>query len=165
MNSDVLTLERIEIALRTLPRLTIGLVGDLFLDRYLECVPGSHELSIETNLEAYQIERVRNAAGALGTVMNNLAALGAGLLVPVTAIGDDGHGYDLLREIRKLPVDTSHVLCLPQRLTPTYTKPLRVDAHNRWQELNRLDIRTRSIWYASRPVSIDSSWLPGTHSR
>ena len=102
-----MTNERLETILRTLPRLTIGLVGDLFLDRYLHLVPGSQELSIETGLEAYQIERVRNSPGALGTVMNNLAALGVGLLVPVTAIGDDGHGYDLLREVRKLPVDPS----------------------------------------------------------
>jgi sugar/nucleoside kinase (ribokinase family) len=80
----------------------------------------------------------------LGTVLNNLAALGVGLLVPVTAIGDDGHGYDLLREVRKLPVDPSHVLCLPDRLTPTYTKPLRQDADGVWQELNRLDVRTRA---------------------
>jgi rfaE bifunctional protein kinase chain/domain len=149
MKTEVLTSERIETVLRTLPRLTIGLVGDLFLDRYLECVLGSHELSIETGLEAYQIERVRNAAGALGTVLNNLAALGVGLLVPVTAIGDDGHGYDLLKEVRKLPVDTTHILCLPDRLTPTYTKPLKtltrsvsegVTSH----ELNRLDVRTRA---------------------
>src|SRR5262245_32035012 len=128
--------------LRTLPRLTIGLVGDLFLDRYLHLVPGSEELSIETGLEAYQIERVRNSPGALGTVMNNLAALGVGLLVPVTAIGDDGHGYDLLREIRKLPVDAASVLCLPDRLTPTYTKPMRFGEDGAWHELNRLDVRT-----------------------
>ena len=153
MPSQILTTDRIEAVLRTLPRLTIGLVGDLFLDRYLECAPGSHELSIETGLEAYQIERVRNAAGALGTVLNNLAALGAGLLVPVTAIGDDGHGYDLLKEIRRLPVETANVLCLPDRLTPTYTKPMRWNTQARsasegwsgtWQELNRLDVRTRS---------------------
>src|SRR5207237_10665789 len=95
----IITAERLEAILRTLPRLTIGLVGDLFLDRYLELIPGSQELSIETGLEAYQIERVRNSPGALGTVLNNLAALGAGLLVPVTVIGDGGHGYDLLKQL------------------------------------------------------------------
>src|SRR5436305_12269689 len=105
--------ERLEAILRTLPRLTIGLVGDLFLDRYLELIPGSHELSIETGMEAYQIDHVRNSPGALGTVLNNLATLGAGLLVPVTAIGDDGHGYDLLKQVRKLPADTANILCLP----------------------------------------------------
>jgi bifunctional ADP-heptose synthase (sugar kinase/adenylyltransferase) len=165
----MITRQRLEHVLATLPRLTIGLVGDLFLDRYLELVPGSHELSIETGLEAYQIDRVRNSPGALGTVLNNLAALGAGLLVPVTVIGDDGHGYDLLKELRKLPVDPAHVMCVAGRLTPTYTKPLRAecgptvpigqatpmddpsprmsDRDGRttltWHELNRLDVRTR----------------------
>src|SRR3954454_11952431 len=124
----MVTRDRLQAIFRTAPRLTIGLVGDLFLDRYLHLVPGSQELSIETGQEAYQIERVRNSPGALGTVMNNFAALGVGLLVPVTAIGDDGHGYDLLREVRKLPVDPTNILCLPDRLTPTYTKPLRQDA-------------------------------------
>jgi sugar/nucleoside kinase (ribokinase family) len=148
----VISRDVLEAILRTLPRLTIGLVGDLFLDCYLHLTPGSEEFSIETGLEAYQIERVRNSPGALGTVMNNLAALGVGLLVPVTVIGDDGHGYDLLRELRKLPADPSNILCLPGRLTPTYTKPLRYEARNategvpnreEWRELNRLDVRTR----------------------
>jgi bifunctional ADP-heptose synthase (sugar kinase/adenylyltransferase) len=139
----VITLDRLETVLRTLPRLTIGLVGDLFLDRYLELVPGSREMSIETGLEAYQIERIRNSPGALGTVLNNLAALGTGLLVPVSVIGDDGHGYDLLKELRKLPVDPANILCAPDRLTPTYTKPMRPDAAGQWHELNRLDVRTR----------------------
>jgi rfaE bifunctional protein kinase chain/domain len=140
----VISSERLAAVLRTLPRLTIGLVGDLFLDRYLELVPRSRELSIETGLEAYQVERVRNAPGALGTVLSNLASLGVGLLVPVTAIGDDGHGFDLVREIRKLPVDSEHILCLEGRLTPTYTKPLRPEGEGNWRELNRLDVRTRS---------------------
>src|SRR5438552_6528399 len=125
LGRPVIDRERLETILRTLPRLTIGLVGDLFLDRYLhlvadsEKIPGSEELSIETGLEAYQIERMRNSPGALGTVMNNLAALGVGLLVPVTTIGDDGHGYDLLKQVRKLPADPANVLCLLDRLTPT----------------------------------------------
>jgi bifunctional ADP-heptose synthase (sugar kinase/adenylyltransferase) len=161
----VISRDRLEAILRTLPRLTIGLVGDLFLDRYLHLVPESHELSVETGLEAYQIERVRNSAGALGTVMNNLAALGVGLLVPVTTIGDDGHGYDLLREVRKLPVDPANILCLPERLTPTYTKPMRLEKRNategvpysaseEWRELNRLDVRTRGPLSAAATTEV-----------
>jgi bifunctional ADP-heptose synthase (sugar kinase/adenylyltransferase) len=139
----MLSLSRLESILETLPRLTIGLVGDLFLDRYLDIAPGICEMSIETGLEAYQIPQIRNSPGALGTVLNNLAALGVGLLVPATVIGDDGHGYDLLQEVRKLPVDTSHVLAVSDRLTPTYTKPMKQDLRGVWQELNRLDVRTR----------------------
>lgn len=121
--------------------LTIGLVGDLFLDRYLMLEPGWHELSIETGLEAYQITSVRNSPGALGTVMNNLTALGVGRLVPVTVIGDDGSSYDLLQALGKMPVDAAHILRDPDRMTPTYTKPLRRDGAGVWQELNRLDLR------------------------
>lgn len=141
----MLSLRRLESILETLPRLTIGLVGDLFLDRYLDIAPGICEISIETGLEAYQIPQIRNSPGALGTVLNNLAALGVGLLVPATVIGDDGHGYDLLKEVRKLPVDTAHILAVSDRLTPTYTKPMKQqDVRGECQELSRLDVRTRA---------------------
>lgn len=139
----MLTLPRLQSLLAQFPRLTIGLVGDLFLDRYLELAPGVQEMSLETGLEAYQITRVRNAPGALGTVLNNLAALRVGRLVPLTVIGDDGHGYDLRRELARLPVDPQHVVASSERLTPTYTKPLRRMADGGVQELNRLDIRDR----------------------
>jgi bifunctional ADP-heptose synthase (sugar kinase/adenylyltransferase) len=138
----VLSASRLDAILTALPRLTIGLVGDLFLDRYLELQPAG-EMSIETGLEAHQVVHIRNSPGALGTVMNNLAALGVGLLVPATVIGDDGHGYDLLREVRRLPVDTQNIVCSPERLTPTYIKPMQPIGED-WRELNRLDVRTRA---------------------
>ena len=134
---------RLALLLDQFPRLTIGVVGDLFLDRYLAIAPGVHELSVETGLEAYQIPSVGNSPGAVGTVMNNLAALGVGRLVPVTVIGDDGHGYDLRQELAKLPVDTAQIVLDPNRLTPTYTKPLRQEADGHWNELNRFDVRSR----------------------
>ena len=140
----MLTRSRLESLLSHFPNLTIGLVGDLFLDRYLDIEPGVKEISIETDLEAYQIASVRNSPGALGTVMNNLAALGVGRLVPVTVLGDDGQAYDLLKELRRLPVDESYVIQDEHRLTPTYTKPLKRDADSHWRELNRFDLRTRA---------------------
>src|SRR5688500_13697825 len=68
--------ERLESLLCNFPNRKVGLVGDLFLDRYLDLAPGVKELSIETGLEAYQIPIIRNSPGAMGTVLNNLAALG-----------------------------------------------------------------------------------------
>jgi len=138
-----LTVPRLAELSARFPQLTIGLLGDLFLDRYLEVNYEHRELSIETGLEAYQIGHIRNAPGALGTVINNLAALGAGRLVPVTVVGDDGHGYDLMKALGELPVDLSGVLRRADRLTPTYTKPMRRERENNWQELNRLDVRSR----------------------
>jgi sugar/nucleoside kinase (ribokinase family) len=100
------------------------------------------EMSIETGLEAHQVVNIRNSPGALGTVMNNLSALGVGLMMPSTVIGDDGHGFDLLREVRRLPVDPQNIICAPERLTPTYTKPMQ-PVGDEVRELNRLDVRTR----------------------
>lgn len=123
------------------PQLKIGLLGDLFLDRYYNINPDAKELSIETGLEAYQIPDVANQPGALGTVMNNLAALGVGELSPVTVIGDDGHGFDLVKSLESLPVDGQGIVRRSERLTPTYTKPVRRTAAG-VEEMNRLDIRT-----------------------
>jgi len=140
----VITRERLAALLANFPHLTIGLVGDLFLDRYLDIDPELGELSIETGLEAYQVTRVRNSPGALGTVINNLSALQVGKLVPVTVLGDDGQAYDLLKELGRLPVDTRHILQDPRRMTPTYTKPMRRTSDGVWAELNRLDLRNRA---------------------
>jgi rfaE bifunctional protein kinase chain/domain len=139
----VLSPQRLDSLLAAFKRLSIALVGDLFLDRYLELVPGEPELSIETGLEAYQVCRVRNFPGALGTVINNLVALGVGRIATVSVIGDDGHGYDLLCELKARGIDTSGIIQDPHRLTPTYTKPMRPVADGRWVELNRIDLRTR----------------------
>jgi rfaE bifunctional protein kinase chain/domain len=139
----VISLSRLDELLARFPDQTIGLIGDLFLDRYLHLAAGVHETSLETSLEAFQIDQVRNVPGALGTVMNNLVALGVGCLVPITVIGDDGHGYDLLGALQSMPVDQSHIIRHPGRLTPTYTKPLRLSVSGVLQELNRLDTRSR----------------------
>jgi len=139
-----LTVQRLEELAAKFPQLTIGLIGDLFLDRYLEVDVEQREWSIETGLEAYQIDCIRNSPGALGTVINNLAALGVGRIVPVTVVGDDGHGYDLMKALSDLPVDISGILRRADRLTPTYTKPICRDAEKTWHELNRLDVRSRT---------------------
>ena len=140
----MISLERLETLLARFGKLNVGLVGDLFLDRYLDIDPELAELSIETGLEAYQITRVRNSPGALGTVMNNLAALGVGRMTPATVLGDDGQAYDLGRALAAMPVDSSHIVRDPARLTPTYTKPMKRDPAGVWRELNRLDLRNRA---------------------
>jgi sugar/nucleoside kinase (ribokinase family) len=138
-----ISLERLQTLLHTFRKMNVGLIGDLFLDRYLQIEPDAKEYSIETGLEAYQVVGVRNQPGALGTVLNNLLALGVGNVLPVSVIGDDGHGDDLLRELARSAVDTSHVLRCADRLTPTYIKPLRPHAAGAVHELNRLDVRSR----------------------
>ena len=140
----MLTTELIERILAQLPGKTIGLVGDLFLDRYLDIDAARNELSVETELIAYQVTGVRSYPGALGTVLNNLATLGVGRIVPISIIGDDGEGYELMQALAKLPaVDAMHIIRSGERRTPAYTKPM-LHEEGAIRELNRLDIKNRT---------------------
>lgn len=136
----MLTSELINQVLTTIPNRTVGLLGDLFLDRYLDIDPARDEPSVETGKVAYQVTRVRSYPGALGTVMNNLAALGVGRIYPITIVGDDGEGYELMQALRRMPsVELGGIVTTPERRTPTYTKPMYGT-----EELNRLDIKNRT---------------------
>jgi rfaE bifunctional protein kinase chain/domain len=142
----MLTDDRIEFILERIPRLTIGVLGDLFLDRYLDIDASLTEKSIETGLDAYQVTRVRSIPGAAGTVINNLVALGVKRVVAVSVIGDDGEGYELRQALERLQVvDTTHVIISAERRTPTYTKPMLQESGKAPRELNRLDIKNRAM--------------------
>src|SRR5437762_452058 len=145
MRVGMLSDQIIERILGRLPGLRIAVLGDLFLDRYLDIDAGLTEPSIETGLDAYQVVRVRSYPGALGTIINNLAALGVGRIVPIAIIGDDGEGYELRQALAQLPaVDASHLFSDPRRPTPTYTKPILNTGGVLSRELNRLDIKNRT---------------------
>ncbi|OWK41768.1 bifunctional heptose 7-phosphate kinase/heptose 1-phosphate adenyltransferase [Fimbriiglobus ruber] len=141
----MLTTESIDQILTSIPARTIGLVGDLFLDRYLDIDAARNEPSVETGLIAYQVTRVRSYPGALGTVMNNLAALGVGRICPIAVIGDDGEGYELRQALSRMPaLDQAGLVSAPDRRTPTYTKPMLEEAGRPPRELSRLDIKNRT---------------------
>lgn len=141
----MLTLANIEHILAALPRLTIGVLGDLFLDRYLDLDATLTEKSVETGLDAYQVARIRSYPGAAGTIVNNLVALGTGRVVPVSIIGDDGEGFELRQVFDRTPsVDQIAVITAEGRRTPTYTKPMLCIPGLPPRELNRLDIKNRT---------------------
>jgi bifunctional ADP-heptose synthase (sugar kinase/adenylyltransferase) len=145
-----LTDEAIEQILTRAPGLTVGVFGDLFLDRYLDIDARLTEPSLETGLDAYQVTAVRSVPGAAGTVVNNLVALGVGCVYPIAFIGDDGEGHELTQALRAQPgVSTEGLLTTGQRRTPTYTKPLLHEVGRPARELNRLDIKNR------RPLTAD----------
>ncbi|MFO1020742.1 MAG: PfkB family carbohydrate kinase [Planctomycetales bacterium] len=138
---DTSTLDRI---LNSLSQASIAVVGDLFLDKYLELDARLTEKSVETGLDAYQVTNVRCYPGAGGTVLNNLHALGVGQLHTLSVIGNDGEGFELMCELDKLGVQTEHVIQSAERMTPTYTKPMLNSPDGSSRELNRLDIKNRS---------------------
>src|SRR2546421_6009228 len=92
----------LEVLLDRISRLTIGVVGDLFLDRYLDIDGALTEPSLETGLDAYQVVRVRSIPGAAGTIINNLVALGVAEVLPIAVIGDDGEGHELRQALQGL---------------------------------------------------------------
>ena len=158
----MLTAELIDRILDRLPQLTIGVLGDLFLDRYLDIDAALTEPSIETGLDAYQIVGVRAYPGAAGTVVNNLVALGVGRVVPVAVIGDDGEGYELRQALDRVPaVDTMALLTATSRRTPTYTKPMLHACGEPARELNRLDIKNRS----RTPADVEDRLIEHLHPR
>jgi rfaE bifunctional protein kinase chain/domain len=143
----MLTELRLESILAKIPSLTLGVLGDLFLDRYLDIDAALTEPSIETGLDAYQVVRVRSYPGAAGTVINNLVALGVKQIHVLSAVGDDGEGYELLQALAKqkrVQTDCVYQLAGSGFRTPTYTKPMFHEAGRPARELNRLDIKNHT---------------------
>lgn len=130
--------------LQAAPGCTVGVLGDMFLDRYLEIDRALDEPSVETGRTAYQVTQVRSHPGAAGTVVANLAALGVGRIVPFAFVGDDGEGYELRAALAGTAgVDSTGLVTCPQRRTPTYTKPMHRTPGCEPVEDHRLDIKNR----------------------
>jgi rfaE bifunctional protein kinase chain/domain len=122
--------------------LSIIVLGDFCLDRYLEIDPARRETSIETGLEVFNVVRVRAQPGGAGTVLNNLAALGVGRIIPLGFVGDDGEGFELIQAMQGMPgVRMERFLRTTQRCTFTYCKPLIVEPGKPPRELSRLDTK------------------------
>jgi rfaE bifunctional protein kinase chain/domain len=134
--------ERLNAMLSRFPDLTILVVGDFFLDKYLIIEHRLAETSLETGLEAHQVVEVRCQPGAAGTVTNNLRAMGLNVLA-AGVVGDDGEGFELIRGLWKTGVDVDALVVRPDRFTPTYTKPMLREPDGAAAELNRLDIKNR----------------------
>lgn len=130
---------RLEEILGRFPGATVAVLGDLFLDKHLVIDRRLDEPSLETGLTAYQVTAKRISPGAAGNVLCNLSALGVGRLYAISAVGEDGEGFELLRCLEKRRVDTSFVLQRADIFTPTYIKPIH--AQNGVEtEGNRIDV-------------------------
>ena len=137
-----MNLNELESLLQKFQNLSILVVGDFFLDRYLIIDHELAETSLETGLEARQVIQIRNQPGAAGTVTSNLSALEVGQIQALGVIGADGHGHDLKVGLEKTNVITAGLIELEERLTPTYTKPISARSG---QEMERLDVKNRAV--------------------
>jgi len=141
--------------------LTIAVLGDFCLDRYLEIDPQIPEISTETGLPVHNVINVRAQPGGAGTVFNNLAALGIGKLIPISFTGDDGEGLELTRALRNMPnVNMDAFFQTPLRRTFTYCKPLVINYPDPPKELNRLDSKN----WTPTPPEVEDQLIANLHS-
>lgn len=134
-------LARMKELMEGLARVRIAVIGDLFLDRWLTIDPNLDEPSLETGLEAWQVVGERCSAGAAGTVLNNLAALGVGKLYAISLVGQDGAGWEVKEALSKKQVDIQMVLENPRMVTPQYIKPMRIQSGGPPVEGHRMDVK------------------------
>ena len=135
--------QRLEKILSSFPKLKIAVLGDFFLDLYISLDRSLSELSLETNIEAFQAVDIKGLPGAAGVVTNNLVALGASTSA-IAYTGDDGNGYVLRIELSQRGVNIEHLLQSTERFTPTYIKPMMTEVDGPTVELNRIDVMNRT---------------------
>ncbi len=121
----------------------VAVLGDFFLDKYLDVDPALEEISVETGKPAHQVVGIRCSPGAAGTVVCNLSALGTRQLSAIGFRGEDGEGYDLQRQLSNLACDTEHLHVVVDRSTPTYLKPRDIGIENLQAEHSRYDTKNR----------------------
>ena len=132
---------RLQALLERCAQLTVLVVGDFFLDKYLHIDETLAEPSLETGLVAHQVVQVGCSPGAAGTVALNLRALGVRVRA-LGVVGVDGEGHDLLQALAAHAIDTAHLLQVRGLHTPAYYKPMLRNA-DQVRELNRMDIKNR----------------------
>jgi len=140
-----MTPERLGEIVARFPQMRIAVIGDYFLDKYLDIDPGLAEVSLETGKTCHQVTRIRHSPGAAGTVVSNLSALGTGTLYAIGFTGEDGESYDLRRDLAAMRCGTEHLICDAERMTPTYLKPRDKTDPSLAGEHNRYDTKNRAL--------------------
>ncbi|MEW5900545.1 MAG: PfkB family carbohydrate kinase [Acidobacteriota bacterium] len=138
-----MTNERIEELIGLFPTRRIAVIGDFFLDKYLDVDPGIVEHSVESGKRAHQVVRIRHSPGAAGTVVLNLASLGAATIHTIGIVGDDGEAFDLFTDLHRLGCRTAGLIRSELRMTPTYLKPRDMTDTELSGEHDRYDTKNR----------------------
>ena len=123
--------------LAAIPKLNTLVLGDICLDRWCIYDPGTAAPSRETGIARVGVVSTEATPGAAGTIASNVIALGIPRVTLLGAIGDDGHGFELLRALRlgRISVD----LCVVSPLIPTFTYTKLINAVTGVEDLPRID--------------------------
>ncbi len=136
----------------------VALYGDLVLDRFVLGTP--KRISREAPVIILRYEEERDVPGGGANALANLAALGA-RVVPVAAVGRDGHGQALLAALAARGIDTSHILQVPELATPTKVRILGGGPSSLKHQVARYDIEDvlpeRGPWRAELAERLDAA--------
>jgi rfaE bifunctional protein kinase chain/domain len=123
--------------MRAFRRLRVLVVGDLFLDEYVE--GEMYEVSKEGPIPVVRVESRTRTPGAAGNLAASIRNLGARVSI-VGIAGRDQNGKDLLASLRRLGVRTEGVVVDPGSPTLTYSKLRARVESTPSREILRVDI-------------------------
>ena len=114
----------------------ILVVGDFMVDRYL--YGDAERISPEAPVPVLRVVRQDEALGGAGSVVADIAALGA---VPhsVGVLGNDAAGDDVQELLRKAGADTAGLVRVAGRRTTLKTRLIGLAQHRHRQQLIRID--------------------------
>jgi rfaE bifunctional protein kinase chain/domain len=118
-------------------RLAVVVVGDLFLDEYIE--GEMFEISKEGPIPVIRIESKTQTAGAAGNLASSLRNLGANVSV-VGIVGDDPNGRVLVSQLQAKGIDVTEILVHPEKPTLTYSKVRARVTNTPSREIFRMDV-------------------------
>jgi rfaE bifunctional protein kinase chain/domain len=137
--------------LEKISRLRVLIIGDLCLDQWCYYDPSLGVPSAETGIARLAIVRTEFTPGAAGTVANNLASLGVAQVSLLSVIGDDGHGFELLRAMRGRGIAAD--LLFREGSIPTFTYTKLINAHSGVEDQPRTDF----IFTEEIPLAIEQA--------
>lgn len=117
--------------------LKVLVVGDLFLDEYIE--GEMFEISKEGPIPVVRLESRARTAGAAGNLASSIRNLGASVSV-AAVVGRDANGKELLLQLRRKGIRVAGVLVHPRKPTLTYTKVRARVENTPSREILRMDV-------------------------
>ncbi|HVA63781.1 MAG TPA: PfkB family carbohydrate kinase [Terriglobales bacterium] len=148
--------------LRRFPQLTLTVWGDLVADEFI-----AGEIARVSREAPVLILKRRShslAAGGGANAAANLAALGVGVRL-VGVLGDDEAGQGLRAQFAAAGMDTTGVLTVKGRPTPTKTRILAHHAHTAPQQVVRLDHEPEALAPAQQQRLQHAAWAAARGSQ
>jgi len=118
----------------------IVVYGDIVADRFIYGTP--KRISREAPVLILRQYREDILLGGGGNATNNVLSLG-GLPIPVSVLGEDHEGRQLMEGMTAQGIDCSGILLLDRYRTPTKTRVLGGMPHSARQQIVRFDVEDR----------------------